>query len=555
MSAGAVIKYAMTLDGAQYMQELRRSIAETKAAEQAIKSEAQAMGVIKVSSSEMRRALSRGTDETGRFADGLGAAAGATRGFNAMQSALTQAMGGNYVGAAKSASVATRSFMSALSANPAMLAAAGLAAVALSVSKIVSSMEQYRNRMADIRAGHDAFVKSIAEIEGKDPITLAKGALSSQVDNGARGQIEIRKQQDAINGQVAAKKQELIELEAAARTAEERFAAWDSVPGMPKSWNRFAGKPEKANAKVEAAKAEYAALLELQKMAQKAEADNVSGQKQKPRDEEEKRLQARMAKDKAAADAADAENELRRELKKRQVAFAGEKEEDAQKSEIGKLSVRKKNLQNEYMASAKASPGAAGDLERHEILKKIYETEKAIGEEKRKMAAAEEKLAAAVKATEDAKRKALKADWEEYAFSKKSAAEQLSDINKKIAALSAGPRTTETQGQMLDLLKKRDAIQAQMDNGEEVEADSVDGEPTPARRRRIGMGGSRATGRRRMGGSRNSQDWMRQQMKLRRDASGMEYGDTSGKAADGAVEVKGVDKTNTLLASINEKLS
>lgn len=530
MSAGAVIKYAMTLDGAQYMQELRKNIAETKAAEQAIKSEAQAMGVIKVSSSEMRQALASASSESGNLHGSLIALAKGASSTRLALAGVGNVLKGNVVAGFAQLSSAAKAASATMSGIGSATAASSAIVLGAAAANILAITAMYRTWKAEATsAGRWAAAQA-----GAKEASAQVGRQAEEASTPFRGDLERAAEESdtaATGRDLARAKANLDEK----KKQLDEFFKWKAEREF-----RGYGKGEKEQAVSAEAqfRAEFAIAGDWVKAA--AEADEKAKQGKR------KAYEAMIAADKEYTEKLNEEVRRRQAEKREAEGKAAEAEYDYK---LGKMTPTERLAAEEVKLKT-----LTGREQTPENRLAVVEQQKRVDSAK-ELVAAEEKLAAAVKATEDAKRKALKADWEEYAFSKKSAAEQLSDINKKIAALSAGPRTTETQGQMLDLLKKRDAIQAQMDNGEEVEADSVDGDPTPARRRRIGMGGSRATGRRRMGGSRNSQDWMRQQMKLRRDASGMEYGDTSGKAADGAVEVKGVDKTNALLGTIAERLA
>lgn len=181
MSVGSVIKYSMTLDGAQYMQELRRAVAETKAAEQAIKSQSREMGVITVTQDGVRKAMAASTAGVGKLSSGMGTALVATRSFNAGQSALTQAMNGNFIGAMRSGTVAANGFKNILagSVGTFALAAAGVAAIAGAVvwmiheyKKAESASERLNEslkRGVELRAEFDA---GLAKAAGTDAAGL-----------------------------------------------------------------------------------------------------------------------------------------------------------------------------------------------------------------------------------------------------------------------------------------------------------------------------------------------------------------------------------------------
>lgn len=240
MSAGKVIQYSMTLDGAQYISELKSAVAatreaanelkaqaqemdltttaggelekvlsqlnsnhkemvgvmrsatqamaefgseaalaasEAKAATDGAKAEATAMNAVTYSASDVGRALlhmNAGNKDTGKL---LTDASRAASGFNSVQSALSNAMKGNYVGAARAATKATSAFSATLAANPLVLFATALAGVALGVKYVVDRMRQYKEAMADIRKEHQQFLDDVERMEGRDEFGISRSNI------------------------------------------------------------------------------------------------------------------------------------------------------------------------------------------------------------------------------------------------------------------------------------------------------------------------------------------------------------------------------------------
>lgn len=405
MSIGAVIRYAMTLDGAQYMQELRKTIAETKAAEQAMKAEAKAMGVIAVSGGDVNKALAAASGQSATYSSSISGALNVTRGFNAAQSALAQALGGNFVGAARSATVATKSFNAALAANPILIFAGAVAGAALAVKDVVDRMNEYKSEMASIRAEHEAFARSVAEMEGNDPISVARRSLDEQAGRGIAGRNNIQNQRADIDSQVAVKKQELEETEAALRSAQERSAQWATIPGA--TWvggDMFGKRAEQLKSELEAKTKEYRDLLELQQYAKDAESGAVG--KTANTEQREREYKLRMQYERDAIEAAKTEED-RKAIRERlaiEETARRQAEENAAASEVDKLEVRKKNLVGDYLLNASRG-SAQGDLEATKSLLEIRDVEKEIAALKK--AAAEQTEAEGKQRLADAAKLAL----------------------------------------------------------------------------------------------------------------------------------------------------
>lgn len=171
-------------------------------------------------------------------------------------------------------------------------------------------------------------------------------------------------------------------------------------------------------------------------------------------------------------------------------------------------------------------------------------------------------------ASEEDARKNLQARKEEYELSKKTTAEQLKTVDAKMAALRKGPKNTETEGQMLDLRIRRDALAERLaaerrenpihpeeeddasDDGRRV----VDGadysmkEFNPGRRRFRGMGRQGFMGK----GQGHAAAWFSAQTAGRFAAAG--HIGVPTEMGRPPMDVKGIDQTNRLLAEIKERL-
>jgi len=169
---------------------------------------------------------------------------------------------------------------------------------------------------------------------------------------------------------------------------------------------------------------------------------------------------------------------------------------------------------------------------------------------------------------EEVARANLEARKEEYELSKKSTAEQLKAVEAKMAALRKGPKNVETEGQMLDLKIRRDALSERLaseaqnrDPGADPDTDDddpgrrvVDGadysmkEFNPRRRRFRSLGRQGFMGK----GQGRSSAWFASQTAGRFAAAG-HVGVTT-EMGQPPLDVKGIDQINRQLAEIKERL-
>lgn len=212
MSVASVVKYSMTLDGAQYMQELRRAIAETKAAEEAIRRQNGEMTKISISAAEVNAASSRSAKVVNDYALTMNTASEATKGFNALQSAYSNAMGGNFIGATKSATVAVKALWAVMLANPLMLIVGvlGAAVAALySYSKKLDEAVEARNaNISKLAEDMLNFKNMFSEIEGTDEVSVYKARVKVAIDRNDENALADLQEEAASKAEAARKKAE-----------------------------------------------------------------------------------------------------------------------------------------------------------------------------------------------------------------------------------------------------------------------------------------------------------------------------------------------------------
>ena len=194
---------------------------------------------------------------------------------------------------------------------------------------------------------------------------------------------------------------------------------------------------------------------------------------------------------------------------------------------------------------------------RRELLSKVVELEREVTREREAQAEIDE-----------AARKSLQDRQEEYRLSKLTTAEQLKAVEAKMAALRKGPKNTETEGQMLDLHIRRDSLAERIareaqnrepgadpnedddDSGRRV----VDGadysmmEFNPRRRRFRSLGRQGFMGK----GQGRSSAWFASQTAGRFSAAG--HAGVTTEMGQPPLDVKGMELNNRLLAEIKERL-
>lgn len=366
MSVASVVKYSMTLDGAQYMQELRRAIAETKAAEKAIADESKAMGVIKVSALDMRAALANGSEAAGGLANGMIVASSATRGFNAAQTAFSHAMSGNFIGAANAGAAAVRGFTAALAANPIMIAAVALGAVALGIKKIVDEIGNYRDRMREIQAEHDAFIADVSKMEGTDPDSVLKKKIASG------GMTDIKNMQTEYESRAAYLRQHMLDSETHLRNLQRADAKTGWIPGIS-----LGDHIRRQSEQLEVEKSEYQDALTVLKELEEAE-ERINKTRQDARRESIKQFDEKMEQDRAETSEINrkraALNEMREEARRKDV-------ESGLSGDVAKLTYRKGMLELDNRMDAEV--GVDADTRRFQRSEKIKELDGKIFEAKK----------------------------------------------------------------------------------------------------------------------------------------------------------------------------
>ena len=192
----------------------------------------------------------------------------------------------------------------------------------------------------------------------------------------------------------------------------------------------------------------------------------------------------------------------------------------------------------------------SGRAEEVRLAREEFELEKLISDERNSRAKNEQEA-----------RKALEIRREEYALSKMTTAEQLKAVDAKMAALRKGLKTSDTEGQMLDLKIRRDSLAEQLAHenkpDDEDPAESrrvVDGadysmkEFNPRKRRFRGMGRQGFMGK----GRGHASEWFANQTASRFAAAG--HVGVPSEMGRPQLDVKGIDQTNRILAEIRERL-
>ena len=383
MSVASVIKHVMTLDGAQYMQELRQTIAETKAAELAIRNESKAMGVITVSQDEVKKALASSTVETGNFSKELASAATTMKGFNALQTAYAQAMGGNVVGATKSATVAVKTLYAVMLANPFTVVIAAVAALAAAT---IMHFDKMIEKQKEVRKGMKDWGKEAEEISKRRDLEDRGDVVKAQVDS--------------------ASESEAKSMLAGAEAGRNTMRDWgDREMAKKKAFVQKNGNADKFDADLlnSAIAAETEAQRKVQllkdKLAEIADdrkkiSDNIKG---------DAAGAGTSSANKAAAEA-ELEQKKLSDLAKMKIDFERKQNEDSLVNPAEKLNYRKTYLKDE-LAGLQGKPGADNEVARQKILADIYETEKSIKE--LKDAAAEKTAAEGKQRLEDEAKLAL----------------------------------------------------------------------------------------------------------------------------------------------------
>lgn len=148
--AGEVIKYVLTLEGRQFLQELGKARREARNTARAIGDAGKNAGT-----------------SLGGFADATNGAKMAVGGFSSASQALSMALGGNFVGAAKAATQAVNQLTLAMMKNPILAAVAVVLALIAGMYKLTKSYIDYRKRVMEAKDENDRFARSLADIGEK----------------------------------------------------------------------------------------------------------------------------------------------------------------------------------------------------------------------------------------------------------------------------------------------------------------------------------------------------------------------------------------------------
>ncbi len=148
--AGEVVRYALTLEGRQFLQELGRARQQARAA-----------------AGEIGNAGKTAGGSIGKLAEASNVAKLSVGGFHSASTALAQAMGGNLVGAAKSATAAVNQLTAAMMRNPFIAAVAVLLALGVALYKAGKAVYDWRVRVREATEDNLKFARSLADIGEK----------------------------------------------------------------------------------------------------------------------------------------------------------------------------------------------------------------------------------------------------------------------------------------------------------------------------------------------------------------------------------------------------
>lgn len=410
-------------------------------------------------------------------------------GMNAASQAVTQLMRGNFVGALANGATAVRTLWTALAANPIGAIVLGISAFAAYVYNyfdgIKKKAEESKKAADDFVSSFEDFEKARAEWENRDTSKVAvatKSAEKTESANTAETALETAKAQ-------------LEALKQSTQNAKDNYAKLIGKGGTTPEQQKEATDARDAAMKAELDGQKVVEIWE-NKLAEIYESRQALANKN-AEDEKKKADELAAYEKKTALEVAEMKNNLARQ-----------KEIDAVKDPIGKLEKQKEQLNADYMGTFNSLKGADGEKARAEITGRIYELEKQITAEKEKQA-------------ETARNSALSVAEKEaqYAYDKLSAADKLKVTNQQLAKLEESRRkngklSDDERGKRIDLLKRRDSLQSEMQGAEapatvaaEAETEDDGEAKKPSRVRRMG--------------TRSASAWFKKTMDARRDAMGV----------------------------------
>ena len=165
--AGEVVRYALTLEGRQFLQELGKARRDARDAARQIKDGGEeAGGGLKALGDQMK--------DTQRLGQG----------FAAAQMALSQALAGNFVAAATNAAKAMSALTATMLSNPILLVVAALAALGVGLYNAAKAHEEYRQRCADARKENDEFLASLDKMANGGPLQQAEEKFKGWLEKG-----------------------------------------------------------------------------------------------------------------------------------------------------------------------------------------------------------------------------------------------------------------------------------------------------------------------------------------------------------------------------------
>lgn len=450
--------------------------------------------------------------------------------------AFSRLMRGDFVGAARAATMAVNSLWSAVLSNPyAAMAVVAITALAGLVTWHKKSADAAREQARAQRELNDEILGAVGH--GTADVLSAKAAGMSDAD--------LRKARDA-------RLDEIEENEVRARETGQRAIqgpGWHLIDGKRKYKSRGTLDSEAKESMREyqesaSALRSYNEELERRTAAEKRANEVGGGSIQSP---EFRTNSGRTARDSGKYNEREwLSGDIKDPLARKLYLLQGAKDDLSSFDRENEGRIPWKDQAEEKQNR------------RRELLLKVVELEREVTREREAQAEIDE-----------VSRKTLKDRQEEYRLSKMTTAEQLKAVEAKMAALRKGPKNTETEGRMLDLQIRRDSLaerlarETQNRDPDGSSSDDDDDDPgrrvvegadysmkefNPRKRRFRGMGRQGFMGK----GQGHSSAWFAAQTAGRFAASG-HVGVTT-EMGRPPMDVKGMELNNRLLAEIKERL-
>ncbi len=450
---------------------------------------------------------------------------GSTYGAYTAQLALTQLMRGDFLGAAQNAALSIRTLHMSMSAG--VWAAYGAAAIA-AIAGVIAILEKAKEKKRQLEESRHVQWGAMLELNYS----------RSRRENPYSGKIK------GMSDSGLAK--ELVDAEAAYANVKSRTEAEMALLG--KAPDKKTRETAEKN------------LADLGRSEQEAWGRIQAVEDEQARRKNEKKVKTQKGVDKRQADL---EKRLAEEDRQRDVwRQAVRQERDlARERELSGISdpVERMRRQQGFLRTdrSRLNPGESADdkLRAVDLDRQILQLEQQITAEKERQ-----------NTIRDKEKESLRIRMEEYRLSKMTNEDQLAYVKKKIASLRASTNdpSTAQKGQMLDLMKQRDSIQAAIDKeggadpatakdhikeerylGGSFGIDVPDGYKIKKRSKYRSLAGGRAT------------QWMKQSTARKMSAIGGGFVTTdmgrSPMETDGVL--KGIDRTNKLLEDLKERLA